>query len=69
MRWITVTVAIVLSITTYAQTLKTDDGVMRWECSFLAGLNTDGYQIDFGIAYFPIQFVGVKAALGMSRRA
>lgn len=40
--------------------------VKHWEGSFLCGLNTDGYQFDFGIAYFPIHFVGIKANLGFT---
>lgn len=51
---------------TSAQTLKTDDGLLHWEGSFIAGLNTDGYQFDFGIAYYPIQYVGIKASLGVN---
>ena len=50
--------------TLFSQTLKTDDGVKRWEADFRVGLNNDGYQFDLGIAYFPIQYVGIKAAIG-----
>lgn len=65
MRRISIIVVMMCSIiATCAQTLKTDDGKMHWEGSFLAGLNTDGYLFDFGVAYYPIQYVGIKAALG-----
>lgn len=64
MKWILLILSMVSSLVTSAQSLNTDDGIMRWEGSFLAGLNTDGYQFDFGIAYFPIRFVGIKANLG-----
>ncbi|MDE6320858.1 MAG: hypothetical protein K2L93_01010 [Muribaculaceae bacterium] len=47
------------------QTLSTDDGIKRWEADFRGGLNTDGYQFDLGIAFFPIQYIGVKAQLGI----
>lgn len=48
------------SLIAFTQTLKTDDGLLHWEASFLAGLNTDGYLFDFGIAYYPIQYIGVN---------
>lgn len=51
---------------TSAQTLKTDDGVLHWEGIFIAGLNTDGYQFDFGVGYYPIQYIGIKTALGIN---
>ncbi len=66
MRWIHTIFAIIVTVASSAQTLHTDDGVMHWEGSFIAGLNTDGYQFDFGIAYHPIRYVGIKAQLGMS---
>lgn len=59
-------VTIMTSIdTAFSQSLSTDDGIMNWEIDFRAGLNNDGYQADIGIAYFPIQYVGVKAQLGL----
>lgn len=57
--------AITLSTQAFSQRLMTDDGVKHWEGSFVAGLNTDGYQFDFGIAYFPLQFIGAKMQLGV----
>lgn len=50
----------------FAQTLKVDGEVAHWEANLLGGLNTDGYQCDFGVAYFPIQYVGVKANVGVA---
>lgn len=49
-----------------AQTLNLEDGVMRWEANMDCGLNTDGCQFDMGATYFPIQYVGLKAAIGFS---
>ena len=49
-----------------AQSLVCDSGIKHWEGEFAAGLNTDGYQFDFGIAYFPVRFIGLKAQLGMA---
>lgn len=49
-----------------AQSLRTDEGMKHWETNFLVGLNTDGSQFDFGIAYFPFQFIGVKAQIGLA---
>ncbi len=48
-----------------AQSLSTDDGIRHWEADFRAGLNTDGYQFSFGAAYFPIQYAGVRAQIGL----
>lgn len=66
MRWVLLIFSMVFYLVTSAQTLKTDDGLLHWEGSFIAGLNTDGYQFDFGIAYYPIQYVGIKTALGIN---
>ena len=48
------------------QSLQTSDGVRHWEADFSAGLNNDGYQIDAGIAYFPIQYIGIKSQIGFA---
>lgn len=50
----------------FSQTLSTDDGIKHWETDFRAGLNTDGYQFDFGAIYFPLQYIGIKAQLGLN---
>ncbi len=50
----------------FSQSILTDDGHKHWEGSFVAGLNNDGYQFDFGIAYFQMQFIGVKMQLGVA---
>lgn len=51
----------------YAQTLEVDENeVSHWEANFLAGLNSNGWQAEFGCAYFPIQYVGFKANLGFA---
>lgn len=47
-----------------SQTLRIYDSVYNWEADMYAGLNNDGYQIDFGIAYFPVQYIGLKLSLG-----
>ena len=49
-----------------AQTLQTTDGVKHGEVDFSAGLNTDGYEVEVGVAYFPIQFIGIKSQLGFA---
>lgn len=70
MRWIKVLVLGVLSaagcVTVRAQSLCCEDGVFRWEGNMTAGLNNDGYEINFGAAYFPIQYIGFKASLGVA---
>lgn len=55
---------LVSSLSSRSQSLKTGDDSFHLEGSFIAGLNNDGYQFDFGIAYFPLQFIGVKLQLG-----
>lgn len=56
----------IMAIAAEAQTLRIDDKVSHWEGAFQAGLNNDGYGIDFCALYFPIQYVGIKAALGFA---
>lgn len=61
------TILLMWSISAYSQTLLTDeDGIMHWEADFRAGLNTDGYQFDFGLIYFTSQYIGLKAQLGVA---
>ena len=49
-----------------AQTLACDDGTLHWEADIQAGLNSDGWQAEIGCAYFPVQFLGVKASVGLA---
>ena len=49
-----------------AQTLDIDNEKKHFEFSLTAGLNNDGWQWDAGIVYFPIQYVGMKASLGLA---
>ncbi len=58
--------AMIVCTQAYSQSLSTEDGVLHWETGIRAGLNTDGYQFDIGIAYFPIQYVGLKAQIGVN---
>lgn len=52
------------SVGAKAQALKVDDKPLHWEFDFSGGLNTDGAQLDIGLAYFPVQYVGFKASIG-----
>ena len=56
----------VASFNAIAQTLHVDDEVSHWEADILGGLNNDGWQFDFGVAYFPLQYIGVKANIGFA---
>lgn len=47
----------VASFNAIAQTLHVDDEVSHWEADILGGLNNDGWQFDFGVAYFPLQYI------------
>lgn len=49
-----------------AQTLDIDSHTARFEFSTTIGLNNDGWQWDAGIVYFPVQYVGLKASLGIA---
>ena len=49
-----------------AQTIKVDDNILRGEFTINGGLNTDGYQIDAGLAYFPGDCFGLKFSIGMN---
>lgn len=57
-------IGIICQMPLFSQSLSTDDGVKHWETDFRAGLNTDGFQVDFGIMYFPIHYIGLKLQLG-----
>ncbi len=54
-----------LSFNVNAQSLIVDGEKNNWEINLNFGLNTDGYNLDLGVAYFPNQFVGVKVSIGM----
>lgn len=56
----------VCALVSSAQTICVDDGTAHWEVGFGAGLNKDGYQIDFSGAAFPISNVGFKATIGFA---
>lgn len=49
-----------------AQTIHVDDGTAHWEIGMGAGLNNDGYQVDFSGAVFPISNFGLKATIGFA---
>ena len=62
-------IAILLALYTKvsAQTLViNEDEVSHWEADFLVGLNNDGWQAEMGCAYFPLQYVGLKANIGFA---
>lgn len=61
--------AILLSVRAgcMAQTLKVDDYfTSHWEANALVGLNNDGWEVDFGATYFPVDYVGIKADIGLA---
>lgn len=65
-RLITALILSVIFISVDAQSLNIEDGKCHWEGGFNAGLNNDGYEFDFRIAYFPIQYIGIKAGIGVA---
>lgn len=64
--FITILLCSVSLLNVFGQSLRTDDGIKHLEAGLTAGLNTDGYQFDFGFAYFPLNHLGVKAQLGFA---
>lgn len=59
-------IALFAGLTLNAQTIKVDDNLLRGEFTINGGLNTDGYQIDTGLAYFPGDCFGLKFSIGMN---
>lgn len=49
-----------------AQTLVCDDSALHWESGLSAGLDNDGYEIGVHAAYFPVQYLGLRASLGFA---
>ena len=66
MKQILAILALITAFSARSQSLVVDGGddVSHWEANFLAGLNTDGWQTDLGAAYFPVEYVGIKASIG-----
>ncbi len=54
----------IIALLSHAQTLHVDNDLSHWEANICAGLNNDGYQVDFGAIYFPLQYIGIKANIG-----
>lgn len=48
----------------HAQSLMVDDAKMRWEGGGTAGLNNDGFELDFRGLFFFNQYVGLKVGVG-----
>lgn len=49
-----------------SQSLHCDEGNFHWEGGLNAGLNNDGYELDFRGSFFPIQYIGIKIGLGFA---
>lgn len=49
-----------------AQSIIIDGDTYHWEAGLNAGLNNDGYEVDFRGLYFPLQYVGIKIGLGFA---
>lgn len=66
MRWCVLFVLCACVSTAHSQNLVIDNECYHYEGGMSAGLNNDGYQIDLGVAWFPVRFFGVKATLGFA---
>ena len=50
-----------------SQTLEVEDDIVsHWEADVIVGLNSNGWQSEVGCAYFPVQYVGIKANIGFA---
>ena len=66
MRWCVLLLICTCAFTAHSQNLVIGNECYHFEGSMSAGLNNDGYQIDFGVAWFPLRLIGVKATLGFA---
>ena len=66
MRWKILAIVCCIFSQISAQSLKVEEDIYHWEANFLAGLNNDGWQCEFGATYFPIQYVGLKTNVGFA---
>lgn len=48
----------------FSQNLKFDEKKYHWEGGLYAGFNSDGYELDAGIAYYVNRFLGVRCGVG-----
>ena len=58
--------AALFSLSASAQSLDIEGETKHWEYNINGGLNTDGWQWDTGIAYYPIETIGFKLAFGFA---
>lgn len=65
-RLITILAIIAITLSTRAQSLHIEGDTYHWEGGLTAGLNNDGWGIDLEIAYFPIQYLGIKGGIGFA---
>ena len=63
-RLLLLSVFIISSLTVSSQRIRIEEGIYHWEGAVSAGLNNDGFQVDFSIACFPIEYLGLKMSLG-----
>lgn len=59
-------VLLLFHIPAFGQSLSADGDNYNWEANILTGLNTDGWEISFGAAYFPVEYIGIKANIGLA---
>lgn len=64
MRRIALIISLLVCACSMAQTIDFEDGRSHWEADILIGLNNDGYEFALGAAYFPFDFIGLKANIG-----
>lgn len=60
-----VVIALVMLAFTGRVSAENDKSFYRWEGSVCAGLNSNGWEINAGIAWMPLRLVGVSASLGL----
>jgi hypothetical protein len=57
-------IVILTALTSKPQSLSVDNDYFNWEATFSAGLNSNGWQFDLGMSYFPNSFIGMKISVG-----
>lgn len=58
-------IALFTSVAAGAQSIRVDDELLRGEFNMNAGINTDGYQLEAGVAYFPGDCFGLRFTFGI----
>lgn len=59
-------VSMLFPLNAISQSLYSEGEKYHWEAGLNAGLNTDGFEVEFRGLFFPTQYVGLKIGLGFA---